>query len=47
MSDVILYNIVHVSWPTHGVLINGDVLNSGGVYIKFCTLLYVAGTDTL
>ena len=40
MSEVILYNIVHVSWPMHGVLTNGGVLNSGGVYI--CILLYVA-----
>ena len=45
MSEVVLYNIVHVSWPMNGVLINGGVRNSGVVYV--CTLLYVAGTDTL
>ena len=38
-------DIVHASWPMHGVLINGGVLNSGVVYIY--TILYVAGTDTL
>ena len=48
MSEVVLHNninIVHVSWPMHGVLINGSVLNSGVVHS--CIHLYVTETNTL
>ena len=40
MSEVVLYNIVHISWPIHGALTNGGVLNSGGslcLYTSLCS----------